>query len=132
MGAMPAAVTRLIEELAELPGVGRKTAARLTFFLLRDQWVSFLRSIGAMYQVDAKANWSGKARTVISFPAVCIIYYYLEAPEGYLWGLLPFYRWPALIYALEGLCLGINVVSIWVYTAAYWPALRKEAETPGK
>ena len=37
MGATPAAVTRLIEELAELPGVGRKTAARLTFFLLRDQ-----------------------------------------------------------------------------------------------
>jgi len=34
---MPAAVTRLIEELGELPGVGRKTAARLTFFLLRDQ-----------------------------------------------------------------------------------------------
>jgi recombination protein RecR len=29
-------VTRLIEELSELPGVGRKTAARLTFFLLRD------------------------------------------------------------------------------------------------
>jgi recombination protein RecR len=30
-------VSRLIEELAELPGIGRKTAARLTFFLLRDQ-----------------------------------------------------------------------------------------------
>jgi recombination protein RecR len=29
-------VTHLIEELSELPGVGRKTAARLTFFLLRD------------------------------------------------------------------------------------------------
>jgi recombination protein RecR len=28
-------VTRLIEELSELPGIGRKTAARLTFFLLR-------------------------------------------------------------------------------------------------
>jgi recombination protein RecR len=30
-------VTRLIEELSELPGIGRKTAARLTFFLLRSQ-----------------------------------------------------------------------------------------------
>jgi recombination protein RecR len=37
MSATPAPVTRLIEELAELPGVGRKTAARLTFYLLRDQ-----------------------------------------------------------------------------------------------
>ena len=37
MRATPAVVTHLIEELAELPGVGRKTAARLTFFLLRDQ-----------------------------------------------------------------------------------------------
>jgi len=37
MPATPASVSRLIEELAELPGVGRKTAARLTFFLLRDQ-----------------------------------------------------------------------------------------------
>lgn len=37
MRTMPDSVTRLIEELRELPGVGRKTAARLTFFLLRDQ-----------------------------------------------------------------------------------------------
>lgn len=37
MHTTPASVTRLIEELAELPGIGRKTAARLTFFLLRNQ-----------------------------------------------------------------------------------------------
>jgi recombination protein RecR len=37
METTPASVTRLIEELSELPGIGRKTAARLTFFLLRDQ-----------------------------------------------------------------------------------------------
>ncbi len=37
MQTTPASVTRLIEELAELPGIGRKTAARLTFFLLRNQ-----------------------------------------------------------------------------------------------
>ena len=33
--SIPPSVTRLIEELSELPGVGRKTAARLTYFLLR-------------------------------------------------------------------------------------------------
>jgi recombination protein RecR len=37
MQTTPASVTRLIEELAELPGIGRKTAARLTYFLLRNQ-----------------------------------------------------------------------------------------------
>jgi recombination protein RecR len=37
MQTTPASVTQLIEELSELPGIGRKTAARLTFFLLRDQ-----------------------------------------------------------------------------------------------
>ncbi len=37
MQTTPAPVTRLIEELSELPGIGHKTAARLTFFLLRNQ-----------------------------------------------------------------------------------------------
>jgi len=37
MQTTPASVTHLIEELSELPGIGRKTAARLTFFLLRNQ-----------------------------------------------------------------------------------------------
>ena len=37
MQTTPESVTRLIEELSELPGIGRKTAARLTFFLLRSQ-----------------------------------------------------------------------------------------------
>lgn len=33
--AIPASVTRLIEAFAQLPGVGSKTASRLTYFLLR-------------------------------------------------------------------------------------------------
>jgi recombination protein RecR len=37
MSTAPASVTRLIEELSELPGIGRKTAARLTYFLLRNR-----------------------------------------------------------------------------------------------
>ena len=51
MDATPASVTRLIEELSELPGIGRKTAARLTFFLLRgrldlaDRLAEALRSV---------------------------------------------------------------------------------------
>ena len=94
-------------------------------FLLRDQWVSFLRSLGALHNLSAKANWSGKARTVISFPTLCVIYYYLQAPAA----------WPvefpaALVYALEGLSVAINVISIGVYTAYFWPALRAELQLP--
>jgi recombination protein RecR len=37
MQTTPAPVTRLIDEFSELPGIGRKTAARLTFFLLRNR-----------------------------------------------------------------------------------------------
>jgi recombination protein RecR len=37
MQTTPVPVTRLIDELSELPGIGRKTAARLTFFLLRSR-----------------------------------------------------------------------------------------------
>ena len=33
--AIPASVTRLIDQFARLPGVGPKTASRLTYFLLR-------------------------------------------------------------------------------------------------
>jgi CDP-diacylglycerol--glycerol-3-phosphate 3-phosphatidyltransferase len=94
-------------------------------FLLRDQWVSFLRSVGALHRIDAKANWSGKARTLISFPTICVIYYYLQAPAD--WSL----RIPAwLVYAFEGLSVAINLISIGVYTGNFWPALRSELRPP--
>jgi CDP-diacylglycerol--glycerol-3-phosphate 3-phosphatidyltransferase len=94
-------------------------------FLLRDQWVTFLRSLGALHNLSAKANWSGKVRTLISFPTICVIYYYLQAPER--WGV----RFPeVLVYGLEGLSVVINLVSIGVYTGRFWPALRAELRLP--
>lgn len=90
-------------------------------FLLRDQWVSFLRSIGAMYGRSAKANWSGKIRTVISFPTICTIYYYLEAPRSW-WLQIPLW----MVYVLETASVAINLISIWVYTVDYWPCLKDE------
>ena len=94
-------------------------------FLLRDQWVSFLRSLGALHNLSAKANWSGKARTLISFPTICAIYYYLQAPIG--WGL----QFPAaVVYGLESLSMLINLVSIVVYTGNFWPALKVELRPP--
>lgn len=92
-------------------------------FLLRDQWVSFLRSVGAIYNVDAKANWSGKARTLISFPVICFVFYYLEAPETWFeWLPMP----TGFVYTAEAASMLINLISIWVYTVYYWPWIKKE------
>jgi len=90
-------------------------------FLIRDLWVSLLRSIGAIYGVSGAANWSGKLRTIISFPSVCLIYYFLQAPRDW-W--LQIHE--LVVYLLEVAALLINAISIWVYTGRYWPSLSKE------
>jgi CDP-diacylglycerol--glycerol-3-phosphate 3-phosphatidyltransferase len=106
-------------------GHARALLVLAILFLLRDQWVSFLRSLGALHNLSAKANWSGKARTLISFPTICVIYYYLQAPAH--WG----FRIPEpVVYVMEGLSVAINVISIGVYTGRYWPALRAELRLP--
>jgi CDP-diacylglycerol--glycerol-3-phosphate 3-phosphatidyltransferase len=106
-------------------GHARALLVLAILFLLRDQWVSFLRSLGALHNLSAKANWSGKARTLISFPTLCVIYYYLQAPLR--WSM----RIPdCIVYALEGLSVAINLISIGVYTARFWPALRAELRLP--
>ena len=95
-------------------------------FLLRDQWVSFLRSLGALHNLSASANWSGKARTMISFPTICVVYYHLQVPAD--WSLqIP----RQAVYGLEALSIAINLVSIGVYTRRFWPALRAELRLPG-
>jgi len=84
-------------------------------FLLRDQWVSYLRSVGAEHGADVRANWSGKLRTAMSFPIVCAVYAYLEwsppIPIGF-------------VYAIEAAGLLINVISIAIYTRDYWPYVK--------
>jgi CDP-diacylglycerol--glycerol-3-phosphate 3-phosphatidyltransferase len=106
-------------------GHARALLVLAILFLLRDQWVSFLRSIGALHNLSAKANWSGKARTLISFPTICVIYYYLQAPAR--WG---FQIPESVVYGLEGLSVAINLISIGVYTARFWPALQAELRLP--
>ncbi len=110
--------------------IGQHGHARLLLvlailFLLRDQWVTFLRSLGALHNLSAKANWSGKVRTLISFPTICLIYFYLQAPP----------RWrlqvpDRLVYGAEALSMLINFVSIAVYSRHFWPALRAELRLP--
>jgi phosphatidylglycerophosphate synthase len=92
-------------------------------FLARDQWVTFLRSIGSIYQADGKANWSGKLRTALNFPMICIVYYVEKAPEPYN-RLIP----PFLAYAFVFLTLALTILTLFVYTRQYWPYLRRSAQ----
>ena len=88
-------------------------------YILRDQWVTFLRAIASAYQADVSAMWLGKVRTALSFPAAGLIYLYL-AFHGYLpqnWD-RPF-LWT--VYAVEAFLICLNVYSCVVYTKAYWP-----------
>lgn len=90
-------------------------------FLARDQWVTFLRSIGSIYNVSGQANWSGKLRTALNFPMICTVYYFVEAPEY-----IQFV--PAIAtYIFVVVTLVITIISLFVYTEQYWPYLRKAA-----
>lgn len=95
-------------------------------FLARDQWVTFLRSIGAIYQASGKANWSGKLRTALNFPMICVVYYHEEAPAAIQF--IP----DLFAYAFVLLTLIITILSLFIYTRHYWPYLRKAAtvDTP--
>ena len=91
-------------------------------FLARDQWVTFLRSIGAIYNVSGGAHWVGKLRTASNFPIICAIYYFECAPDAIQF--LPLW----LIYVAEAYALVLTLYSLWIYTANYWPYLRKATD----
>lgn len=61
MVATPEAVTRLVEEFARLPGIGPKTASRLTYYLLR----------APLEQVKALGEAVGQLRDRIVFCSRC-------------------------------------------------------------
>lgn len=97
------------------------------FYLMRDQWVTFLRSIGSLHGVDATAHFAGKFRTFISFPIICMIYYSLQAPPD--WRLQIPVR---LVVGLEWVLLAVNLYSIWYYTKYYWPWIQLEMKPASK
>ncbi len=88
-------------------------------YILRDQWVTFLRAIASTYQADVSAMWLGKVRTALSFPAAGGIYGYLAFHH-----LLPA-CWDApllwCVYAVEAFLIALNIYSCAVYTKVYWP-----------
>ena len=90
------------------------------FFILRDQWVTFMRTVGSEYKADVRANWSGKARTALSFPIVCIVYLKIGS-NGMLDKIIPIW----FIFTLYILGITINMISMLVYTRQYMPYLKK-------
>lgn len=98
-------------------------------YILRDLWVTFMRSVGTLYGANVQAMWLGKVRTALSFPAAGWIYAYLVfhsyLPEdavawndGWLWS----------CYAVECAMIVLNVISFHTYTCSYLPYLKKALE----
>jgi recombination protein RecR len=57
MTEVPGALTRLMDELGRLPGVGPKTAQRLSFYLLRAPRDSVERLAGALVELKARIRF---------------------------------------------------------------------------
>src|SRR6202011_5681295 len=54
---IPAALTRVMEELGRLPGIGPKTAQRLSFYILRTPRESVDRLAAALVEVKARIRF---------------------------------------------------------------------------
>ncbi len=91
-------------------------------YILRDQWVTFLRAVASSYHADVSAMWLGKVRTALSFPAAGMFYIYLSfhAMMPSAWDAA--FLW--VVYGLEAFLIGLNVYSCAVYTKVYWPYLK--------
>ena len=97
-------------------------------YILRDLWVTFLRSVGSSFGADVAAMWLGKVRTALSFPAAGWVYAYL-ALHGYLPEGSPALAWWLWsCYAVEIAMIILNLYSAYTYTVAYLPYLRLALE----
>jgi len=92
-------------------------------YMLRDTWVTFMRSIGTLYGADVAAMWLGKVRTALSFPGAGWVYVYLcfhrLAPAAWQT------PWLWSCYAVEAGLAVLTLVSLHTYTAAYMPYLKR-------
>ena len=81
-----------------------------------------------------KASFAGKLRTFLAFPGIILVHLQLglqvlalrsPAHEG-----IPLAPW-GLVYALEAFLIALVVWSGAVYTARFWPFLRRAAARRG-
>ncbi|MFN2384596.1 MAG: recombination mediator RecR [Gemmatimonadota bacterium] len=70
---MADAVEQLIEELSRLPGIGRKTASRLTFYLLKQPRDAAFRLSDAILQVKDRIEFCATCANIAEGPmcAIC-------------------------------------------------------------
>ena len=115
-------------------GCGAHALVMLAFtvlYMLRDTWVTFLRSVGAMYGAEVAAMWLGKVRTALSFPGAGWVYVYLVfepvLPPGTGGENEHLIRagWLTSCFVVEGFLMALTLWSLVTYTSAYLPYLRK-------
>jgi len=102
--------------------------ALTVLYLLRDTWVTFLRSVGTMYGADVAAMWLGKVRTALSFPGAGWIYVYLcfrqfepfRVDNVWITSV-----WPASALFVEALLATLTLTSLFTYTKAYMIYLKR-------
>jgi phosphatidylglycerophosphate synthase len=92
-------------------------------YLSRDMWVTFIRSVGAMYGADVAAMYLGKVRTALSFPCAGWTYMYLafHAMVPQSWD----FPWLMSCFVFEGFMILITIITLFTYTKAYLPYLKK-------
>ena len=116
--------------LASIQGESVAHAVSLLLFtvlwILRDQWVTFLRAVASLYHANVAAMWLGKVRTALSFPCAGFIYLYLAFhhlwSEGMARGGL------YVCFAVEAFLMLLNIYSFVVYTKSYLPYVRRAME----
>lgn len=95
-------------------------------YMLRDLWVTFMRSVGSMFGADVAAMYLGKVRTALSFPCAGWVYMYLS------WHTLVDATWDRIwlgsCYVFEAVMIALTLLSVWTYTKAYAPYLKKALE----
>ena len=126
--AFPALVWQIMHRGGELSQVHALVMLGFTIlYMLRDTWVTFLRSVGSLYGADVAAMWLGKVRTALSFPGAGWVYMYLAfssmLPDTEGGAFLRGY-WLQSCFWVEGLLIVLTVWSLFTYTSAYWPYLR--------
>ena len=95
----------------------------------RDQWASFLRSVGSEFHADVRASFSGKLRTFLAFPILMAVILQLGLAALHPEARPAAFRCGAM--ALEALLLFLTVFSGAVLTIRFWPYLRKAARPNG-
>lgn len=113
--------------LAAVQGESAAHAVTLLVFtvlwILRDQWVTFLRSVATMYHADVGAMWLGKVRTALSFPCAGFIYIYLAFHRSWTDGANEIGL--NACFAVEGFLILLNLYSFIVYTKSYFPYIKR-------